>query len=95
LFLLYYFIVITCFFACRYLHFFFRLPLSVLFLSLARKKKTPKRKGTVCTSGATPEVCRAKGQELAALKQPVLPDARQTPSALRPCSEAGEPCGVF
>jgi len=69
--------------------------ISVLFLSLARKKKIPKRKGTVCTSGATPEVCRAEGQELAALKQPVLPDARPTPSALRPCSEAGKPCGVF
>ena len=51
----------------------------VLFLSLARKKKIPKRKGTVCTSGATPEVCRAEGQELATLKQPAFPDAKATP----------------
>ncbi len=44
----------------------------ILFLSLARKKKIPKRKGPVCTSGTTPDDFQAKGQELATLRQPVL-----------------------
>ena len=65
----------------------------ILFLSLARKKKIPKRKGPVCTSGTTSAVRQAEGQELAPLKQPVLLHARRTASALRPYSEAGNPCG--
>lgn len=44
----------------------------VLFLSLARKKKIPKRKGPVCTSGAAPDDFQSKGQKLATLKQSVL-----------------------
>lgn len=35
----------------------------VLFLSLVRKKKIPKRKYTVCARRATPSVVRAKWQE--------------------------------
>ena len=44
----------------------------VLFLSLVRKKKVPKRKDPVYTSGSTPDVFPPKGQELASLKQPAL-----------------------
>ena len=44
----------------------------VLFLSPARKKKIPKRKGPVCTSGAAPDDFQSKGQKLATLKQSVL-----------------------
>ncbi len=75
--------------------FFFEVYLYVLFLSLVRKKKVPKRKDSVCTSGATPDAFRPKGQELASLKQPALLNGRKSSSALRPSSEAGEPSGVF
>ena len=54
-----------------------------------KKKRTKKRKATVCTSGATPEVAPAEGQELASLKQPALLFAGTTSYALRPYSEDG------
>ncbi len=41
----------------------------VLFLSLVRKKKLPKRKDPVCTSVATADVFQPKGQKLASLRQ--------------------------
>lgn len=44
----------------------------MLYLSLARKKKISKRKEHSCTSGTTSDDSRAKRQELAALRQPVL-----------------------
>ena len=55
--------------------------LYVLFLSLVRKKKVPKRKYPVCTSGATPDAFRPKGQELASLKQSALLNGRKSSSA--------------
>ncbi len=53
----------------------------VLFLSLVRKKKIPKRKYPVCTSGATPDAFPPKGQELAPLKQPALLNGGKSSSA--------------
>lgn len=44
----------------------------ILFLSLARKKKIPKRKEHSCTSGTTSDDSRAKRQELATLRQPAF-----------------------
>ena len=73
---------------------------SVLFLSLARKKKIPKRKGPGCARRATSlqRSCQgrvqAKRQKLASLRQSAVFDACPPPAALRPPVNAGEPCGV-
>ena len=40
----------------------------VLFLSLVRKKKIPKRKDPGSTSGATPDAFQPKGQKLTPLR---------------------------
>ena len=65
----------------------------MLFLSPARKKKRPKRKEHSCTSGTTSDDSRAKRQELATLRQPVLLYAWKPPSASRPYCEAGPAYG--
>ena len=57
--------------------------------ALTQKEKEPKKKKVKsCTSGATPAIGTAEGQELASLKQPALLFAVSIASALRPFSEA-------
>ena len=46
------------------------------FFRLSERKRYQKEKDPVCTSGATPDAFRPKGQELASLKQPALLNGR-------------------
>ena len=58
----------------------------MFFFSFAspKEKRTKKRKATVCTSGATPEVESEDGAELASLKQPPLSLRFQPPTLYAP-----------
>ena len=65
----------------------------VLFLSFARKKKIPKRKGTGYVYGATPILPAQTGLELATLRQ-IAPYLRLTISPLDAPTPMPEGCAI-